>query len=74
MTEKTYREALTDALHQEMARDENVIVMGEDVVGGSGSPHAEPGFVGGGSVMDSAKLIAFLKNKDSKIKDRKSVV
>ena len=47
MTEKTYREALTDALHQEMARDENVIVMGEDVVGGSGSPHAEPGFVGG---------------------------
>ncbi len=47
MTEKTYREALTDALFLEMGRDENVIVMGEDVVGGTGSPHAEPGFVGG---------------------------
>ena len=46
MTEKTYREALTDALFLEMGRDENVIVMGEDVVGGTGSPHAEPGFVG----------------------------
>jgi Pyruvate/2-oxoglutarate dehydrogenase complex, dehydrogenase (E1) component, eukaryotic type, beta subunit len=47
MTEKTYREALTDALFLEMRRDENVFVMGEDVVGGTGSPHAEPGFVGG---------------------------
>ena len=42
MTEKTYREALTDALFLEMGRDENVIVMGEDVVGGTGSPYAEP--------------------------------
>ena len=47
MTEKTYREALTDALFLEMRRDENVFVLGEDVVGGTGSPHAEPGFVGG---------------------------
>ena len=31
MTEKTYREALTDALFLEMRRDENVFVMGEDV-------------------------------------------
>ena len=46
MTEKTYREALTDALFLEMRRDENVFIMGEDVVGGTGSPHAEPGFVG----------------------------
>ena len=45
MTEKTYREALTDALFLEMGRDENVIVMGEDVVGGTGSPHAEPGLL-----------------------------
>ena len=35
MTEKTYREALTDALFLEMRRDENVFVMGEDVVGGT---------------------------------------
>ena len=47
MTEKTYREALTDALFLEMRRDKDVFVMGEDVVGGTGSPHAEPGFVGG---------------------------
>ena len=33
MTEKTYREDLTDALFLEMRRDENVFVMGEDVVG-----------------------------------------
>ena len=54
MTEKTYREALTDALFLEMRRDENVFVMGEDVVGGTGSPHAEPGFVGGVFVRCSA--------------------
>lgn len=47
MTETTFREALTDTLHQEMARDENVIVLGEDVVGGTGNPHVEPDFVGG---------------------------
>ena len=47
MTEKTYREALTDALFHEMRRDKNVIVMGEDVVGGTGSPHAEPVLLAG---------------------------
>jgi pyruvate/2-oxoglutarate/acetoin dehydrogenase E1 component len=34
----TYREAINEALSQEMARDENVIVMGEDNAGGAGSP------------------------------------
>ncbi|MGE0857689.1 MAG: alpha-ketoacid dehydrogenase subunit beta [Gammaproteobacteria bacterium] len=33
----TYQQAINEALDQEMARDENVILMGEDVVGGSGS-------------------------------------
>ena len=37
MAKMSYREALTETLHQEMANDENVIVMGEDVVGGTGS-------------------------------------
>ena len=34
----TYREAINEALDQEMSRDESVIVMGEDIVGGTGSP------------------------------------
>ena len=33
----TYQQAINEALDQEMARDENVIIMGEDVVGGSGA-------------------------------------
>jgi len=32
-----YQDAINEALDQEMARDENIIVMGEDVVGGTGS-------------------------------------
>ena len=34
----TYQQAINEALDQEMARDQNVIVMGEDVAGGAGSP------------------------------------
>ena len=34
----TYREALNEALAQEMERDESVIVMGEDNAGGEGAP------------------------------------
>ena len=34
----TYREAINEALAQEMERDETVIVMGEDNAGGEGSP------------------------------------
>jgi pyruvate dehydrogenase E1 component beta subunit len=34
----TYREAINEAIAQEMARDERVIVMGEDNAGGEGSP------------------------------------
>lgn len=36
MPMKSIREALNDAMRQEMARDENVVVMGEDVAGGAG--------------------------------------
>jgi pyruvate dehydrogenase E1 component beta subunit len=35
-TIKTFREALNEALHEEMARDDTVIVLGEDVAGGAG--------------------------------------
>ncbi len=34
----TYQQAINEALDQEMARDNSVILMGEDVVGGQGSP------------------------------------
>ncbi|HZQ76492.1 MAG TPA: transketolase C-terminal domain-containing protein, partial [Acidimicrobiia bacterium] len=34
----TMREAINEALDQEMARDQSVILMGEDIVGGAGSP------------------------------------
>jgi pyruvate dehydrogenase E1 component beta subunit len=34
----TYRQAINEALAQEMERDESVIVMGEDNAGGEGSP------------------------------------
>ena len=31
MPEKTYRDALKEAMRQEMERDENVLLMGEDI-------------------------------------------
>jgi len=34
----TYREAINEALDQEMSRDPSVIMMGEDIAGGTGSP------------------------------------
>ena len=34
----TMREAINEALDQEMARDSSVLLMGEDIVGGAGSP------------------------------------
>lgn len=34
----SYKQAINEALDQEMARDPRVIVMGEDIVGGTGSP------------------------------------
>ena len=33
-----YREAISEALAQEMDRDQRVVVMGEDVAGGAGAP------------------------------------
>lgn len=38
MPTKTFRQAVQEALAQEMRRDPNVIVLGEDVSGGLGSP------------------------------------
>lgn len=46
MPRKTMRDALNEALHQAMAEDESVFVIGEDVAGAMGSA-GEPGSVGG---------------------------
>lgn len=42
----SFKDAINEALDQEMARDERVIVMGEDVVGGTGSPGEEDAWGG----------------------------
>jgi len=46
MPRKSYRQAINEALRQEMRRDPNVIVLGEDVAGGQGAS-GEAGGVGG---------------------------
>ncbi|MEM6913653.1 MAG: alpha-ketoacid dehydrogenase subunit beta [Pseudomonadota bacterium] len=46
MPKKSYLQAINEALAQEMERDENVILMGEDIAGGQASSGA-PGQVGG---------------------------
>jgi pyruvate/2-oxoglutarate/acetoin dehydrogenase E1 component len=38
MAKKTYRQAINEALRQEMERDPRVILMGEDIAGGLGAP------------------------------------
>lgn len=37
MAKKSYRQAISEALHQEMERDHRVVLMGEDVAGGAGA-------------------------------------
>lgn len=47
MPQLTMRDALNQALHQEMARDERVIVLGEDVSGGAGGSSGQREASGG---------------------------
>ena len=50
MTETTFRQALNDALFEEMRRDDRVIILGEDVsggAGGTGGAGGAGGFAGG---------------------------
>jgi pyruvate/2-oxoglutarate/acetoin dehydrogenase E1 component len=43
---KSYRQAINEALRQEMERDPRVIVMGEDISGGAGAPGEEDAWGG----------------------------
>ena len=47
MAIKNIRQAINETLHDEMARDENVIVLGEDVSGGAGTPSGKREVIGG---------------------------
>jgi acetoin:2,6-dichlorophenolindophenol oxidoreductase subunit beta len=38
MSKKSYRQAVVEAIRQEMMRDPTVVLMGEDVAGGAGAP------------------------------------
>ena len=38
MAKKSYRQAISEALRQEMERDHRVVIMGEDISGGMGAP------------------------------------
>lgn len=44
---KSFREALNDALRQEMQRDEKIILLGEDIAGGMGGAPGTEGSSGG---------------------------
>src|SRR3954454_10815112 len=48
----TFQQAINEALAQEKERDENVVVFGEDVVGGSGAPGEDDAW---GGVMGVTK-------------------
>ena len=37
--ELEYRDAVNEAIHQEMERDPDVIIMGEEIAGGAGRAH-----------------------------------
>ncbi|MDJ0749434.1 MAG: alpha-ketoacid dehydrogenase subunit beta [Woeseiaceae bacterium] len=52
MTQKSFREAINEALHEEMARDETVFVIGEDIAGGTGGDGEEDAW---GGVMGVTK-------------------
>jgi len=62
MAEKTMRDAINEALHQAMAADDSVFVIGEDVAGCNGS-QGEVGSVGGVFGVTSGLYKAFGPNR-----------
>jgi len=55
--ELTYRQAINEALRQEMRRDSNVILMGEDIAGAPGRDDPEMVDAWGGVLNVTAELI-----------------
>ena len=55
-----YREAISEALLQEMRRDERVVVMGEDNAGGAGAPGADDAAVARDQAAATMRAIAAL--------------
>ncbi len=47
MAVKNIRDAINDVLHAEMERDPNVIILGEDISGGAGTPSGKREAIGG---------------------------
>jgi len=47
MAIKNIREAINETLHEEMERDENIIILGEDISGGAGTPSGKQEAIGG---------------------------
>ena len=47
MSMKSFRQAITEAMDLEMARDQTVILIGEEIVGGHGGSANNPGATGG---------------------------
>lgn len=62
MAEKTMRDAINEALHQAMAADDSVFVIGEDVAGCNGAP-GETGSVGGVFGITTGLYKAFGPNR-----------
>ncbi len=56
----SFKDAINEALDQEMSRDPTVIVMGEDIVGGTGSPGEEDAW---GGVLGVTKGL-YAKHRD----------
>ena len=56
MSKKSYRQAINEALAQEMRRDPTVIVMGEDNAGGMGAPGEDDAW---GGVLGVATLLIY---------------
>ena len=63
MPQKSFRDALNDALHLEMARDPTVIVLGEDVSGGAGGTSGEREASGGIFGVTKGLLPKFGENR-----------
>ena len=58
-----YREAMNEALRQEMERDETVIIMGEDIAGGAGREHLGIADAWGGPFRTTVGLIGQFGNQ-----------